>query len=287
MKIVVTGSNGFIGSNLIPTLKMRGHEIIELDFLTGVDIINWDSIKNINGFDVIIHLAAISYVPKSYEIPREMYKVNVEGTLNMLELSRINNAKLFFTSSYVYGKPKYLPMDENHPTSAFNPYCRSKLIGEDLCKGYNKDFGVPVVIFRPFNIYGRGQNENFLIPLIIKQIKEAGKVSLKDSRPKRDFVFINDVVDAYCKALEYYSCGCEIFNIGYGKSYSIKQVTGIIAANYPKEIPIDFTHETRKDEILDTVANISKAQTILNWGPKYSLEAGIKNLINIQLPCHF
>ena len=263
MKIVVTGSQGFIGSRLVPALINENHEVIKLDLQTGYDITDWDGIKKIIDFDLVIHLAAISYVPKSYEIPREMFKVNIQGTLNMLELCRINNARFIFTSSYVYGKPKYLPIDENHPTESFNPYCQSKLIGEDLCRCYNKDFGVPVIIFRPFNIYGPGQNDKFLIPLIEKQIQEDGVVKLKDSRPKRDFIHVNDVVDAYSKAVNYNKSNFEIFNLGSGVSYSVKEIAELMVVKSGKKIPIEFSEEIRNNEVFDTVCDNIKMKKIL------------------------
>jgi len=191
---------------------------------------------------------------------------------------------MIFASSYVYGKPNYLPIDENHPISAFNPYCQSKLLGEILCKSYNKDFGVPVIIFRPFNIYGKGQDDNFLIPLIMKQIIKNGKILLKDSRPKRDFVYIDDVVNAYCKAVEYDKTEFEIFNIGSGISYSVKKISEMIASNYDKDIKIEFSEERRQNEVMDTIADITKANKILNWHPKVDLREGLFKLIsNTQL----
>ena len=275
MRIVVTGSRGFIGSKLLPALKELDHEVIELDIMNGFDISKWESVKEISRFDVVMHLAAISYVPKSYEIPRKMFDVNINGTLNMLELCRINDAKMIFTSSYVYGKPKYLPIDERHPTESFNPYCQSKLIGESLCKSYNKDFGVPVIIFRPFNIYGEGQNDNFLIPMIQKQIKVGKVVKLKDSRPKRDFIHVDDVVSAYCKAVNYNKTEFEIFNLGSGCSYSVQEVAEILVKKSGKEISIEFLEEHRKNEVLDTVANIDKVKKTLNWQPNNCLKVNI------------
>ena len=200
MRVAVTGSGGFLGKHLINQLNSSGHDIIEVDLIKGFDITDWESISSISGFDVLVHLAALSFVPKAFENPAEFYRTNVIGTLNALELCRLNNARIIFTSSYVYGAPDYLPIDERHPLKAFNPYAQSKLMGEDLCKAYHRDFDVPVCIFRPFNIYGSGQASHFLIPLILNQAK-VGKVQLKDPRPKRDFIHINDVVSAYLKAV--------------------------------------------------------------------------------------
>ena len=278
MKIIVTGSGGFIGTNLVKRLRNLKHEVTELDIINGIDITDWEQIKGISGFDAFIHLAAIIFVPDSYKYPHAMYNLNIGGTLNALELCRINNAKMVYASSYVYGVPQYLPIDEKHPTVAFNPYCRSKLISEDLCRSYNEDFGVPIVIFRPFNIYGKGLNENLLIPLILKQIRRSGKITLKDPRPKRDFIHVNDAVAAYVKALDFKSDNLEIFNLGFGVSYSVKEIAGMMASNFSADIDIEFSNEVRKSEVLDTVADIALIKTKIGWEPLISFEDGLKGL---------
>ncbi len=278
MKIIVTGSSGFVGTNLVKNLRELKHEVTELDITNGVDITNWEQVKNISGFDIIIHLAARIFVPDSYKFPREMYNLNIGGTLNALELCRMNNAKMIYASSYVYGVPQYLPIDEKHPTVAFNPYCRSKLISEDLCRSYNKDFSVPIVVFRPFNIYGKGLNENLLISLIRSQIIKSGRISLKDPRPKRDFIHVNDAVAAYIKALDYKSDNLEIFNLGFGVSYSVKEIAGMMASNFSADIDIEFSNEVRKSEVLDTVADIALIKTKIGWEPLISFEDGLKGL---------
>lgn len=278
MIIAVSGSRGFIGTHLVKELNKLNHKVIELDVSNGFDITNWNHLQRISNFNVLIHLAAFSFVPDSYKYPYNMYNVNIMGTLNLLELCRRSKAKMVFTSSYVYGNPKYLPIDEGHPTNAWNPYCQSKIIGEELCRSYSKDFGVPVIIFRPFNIYGPGQNDKFLIPQILKQIKENGNISLKDPRPKRDYIFIDDVVNAYFKALKYKNTIFEIFNIGSGTSCSVKEITKKIKSNFKREIKIEFTNEIRKTEVLESVADISKAKKFLKWEPKITLEEGLTRL---------
>src|ERR1035437_437628 len=181
--IAVTGSSGFIGRHLVNTLISNNFNVIELDIDKGFNLLKEENIQRIPKFDVIVHLAAKSFVPLALKNPWEFYYHNFNITLNVLELARKNNAKVILFSSYLYGEPEYLPIDEIHPLNPHNPYGHSKLICEKLCKGYNKDFKVPIIIFRPFNIYGPGQNNNFLIPSIIEQLK-GGEISLKDPRPK-------------------------------------------------------------------------------------------------------
>jgi len=282
-RILVTGSSGFVGSNLISYFKNYDYQIIELNRKNNSDLTDSNYINKTSKIDFVIHLAARVFIPDSYVSPQKFYYNNIVSTLNMLELCKRENAKMIYVSSYVYGEPKYLPIDEKHPISALNPYTQSKVICEKLCRGYNRDFGVPVIIFRPFNIYGPKQNDNFLIPLIIKQIKENGLINLKDPRPKRDFIHINDVSVALLNAVRYMLDNninnmFEIFNLGSGKSYSVKEVAEIIVKNIGKEISINFSDERRKGEILDATANISKLSNILDWRPKINFKKGIKRL---------
>jgi len=280
--VAVTGSKGFVGSALTKRLKKLDIKVIEVDLVFGYDITNSNSLSNIGNFDFLIHLAAKSFVPDSYEDPLSFYKTNIIGTLNVLELCRKNKAKIIFTSSYVYGVPEYLPIDENHPLKAFNPYAQSKLIGEDLCRAYERDFEISYTIFRPFNIYGPHQNINFLLPKIFSQAK-TGQIKLKDPRPRRDYIYIDDVVDAYIKAIELNSDKSEIFNLGFGQSYSVEYITRIIQSLSDEKIIIQFTNEYRKNEILNTVSDISLTKKLLDWRPKISLDEGVFNIFKNNL----
>ncbi len=264
-RVAVTGSSGFVGKMLVKRLKQDGFEVIELDIAKGTDITDLSGLKNVPRFDVLIHLAAKTYVPGSYKDPHGFYYVNVNGTLNALELCRIYNARIIFASSYVYGVPQYMPIDEKHPLSAFNPYARSKIVGESLCEGYNRDFGVPATILRPFNIFGKGQNSLFLIPKIIEQAAE-GKINLFDPEPKRDFVYIDDVIDAYIKAVQFENKELEVFNIGAGETFSVMEIAKFIADRFNCE-EITYSDQKRKAEISVTLADISKAADKLKWKP--------------------
>jgi len=278
MKIAITGSSGFVGKHLIQKLRLLKAEIIEIDLDKGIDIVNWEIISRVGAFDVLLHLAAKSFVPDSFTDPSSVYNTNILGTLNVLELCKKYNARMIYISSYVYGNPEYLPIDENHRVNATNPYAQSKLIGEDLCKAYYRDFNVPTFIFRPFNIYGKGQNAKFLIPSIIEQAK-TGKVVLNDSRPKRDFIYIDDIVNAYIKAIYFDLKSIEIVNLGSGSSTSVMELVQIIKTKMQDEFTVSYREIIRKSEVLNTVADISRAQYLLNWKPKISLEEGLSDII--------
>jgi len=279
MRILLTGNNGFIGTYLTQKLRACGHELMLCDLSNGVNIQNWDVMAGYSGFDAAIHLANLSFVPASFVNPRLFFETNYITTLNMLELCRLNNARLIYFSSYMYGEPDYQPIDENHPKKAYNPYAQSKLIAESLCEGYNRDFKVPVTIFRPFNIYGKGQNPDFLIPTIINQAK-TGTIIIKDDRPKRDYIHVKDVVSAVAQTLEQpASSELKIFNLGSGKSHSVKEVIDLVRRFFTTEIEYRCLNEIRQNEVLDTIADISKIKNEIGWKPEITLEEGIKELV--------
>ena len=284
MNALVTGSKGFIGMHLVSSLKEKGVKVEEIDIKNGIDLTNWkqlqDVIKNTSKIDVLFHLAAIVFIPYSFKNPRVTYTTNVVGTLNMLEIARMLDIKKFvFASSYVYGQPQYLPIDENHPIQAISPYNRSKILGEELCKGYHQDYGLNCIILRPFNIYGLGQNKDFLIPSIIAQLPSK-KITLENPNPMRDYVYIDDVISAYIKTVTYEGTGVEIFNIGTGISYSVKEITDkIINLAQKKETTISYIHKTRENEIMNIVADVKKAKEKLQWQPKIEIDNGLLMLL--------
>lgn len=278
MKIVLTGADGFVGSHLLPLLRQHPEvEIVTLDIRNGIDLCNWDSIKDIRA-DLFIHLANRSFVPDSYEHPHEFFYTNVNSTNNILELARLSGARVIYFSSYIYGHPEYLPMDEAHPVHAFNPYSATKIMCEEMCKSYAHDLKVPICVFRPFNIYGRGQSPNFLISMMAQQVKE-GHIQVRDDRPKRDYIHINDIVSAvdhmaFCNWPSTYA----VYNLGTGESHSVQEVAQIMIRLSGHPVTYVATGETRPNEVLDTVADISKLRA-LGWSPKVSLEEGLKEMM--------
>lgn len=278
MKIAVTGSNGFIGSHLVPKLRDMGYEVLEISRNKGYDLNNWDSVKNIPHCDVLIHLAAKTFVPDSFNNPREFYQTNTNLTINALELARNWNAKVIYMSSYFYGPPQYIPVDEKHPLNPHNPYAQTKYMSEELCKAYSRDFDLPVIAFRLFNIYGPGQTGSFLIPEILEKIKNGGKITLKDPRPKRDYIHVNDVISAIEAALSYNHSGFEVLNLGTGKSVSVEELVSTIQQCSTKKFEVEYTHEYRKGEVLDSVASVQVAVELLNWKPLVDLTEGVKTL---------
>ncbi len=275
-RILITGSSGFIGSSLKRALLAKGHSVA--DFNSGDGDIASVKLK-FTGLNYVFHLAGRSFVPDSWKNPEEFRRVNVEGTRNVLELCRENNLPLAFMSSYVYGIPKKLPISETDPVSPSNPYAQSKWEAEQLCQEYAHKYGVAVTILRPFNIYGVKQPAHFLIPKIIQQAldRSAGKITLMDLSPKRDYIYMDDLIGAMILLFEKKKTGA--FNIGSGYSLSVMQIAEAVlkAAGVKKEIIA--TGEKRANEIPDVVADISKLKKEAGWQPRVTFEEGIRRII--------
>jgi UDP-glucose 4-epimerase len=278
MIIAVTGSSGFIGSRLVRLLRASCHTVIEVDLVSGMDITVPSVVDAVPKIDVLVHLAGKLFVPDSYLHPRTYYTVNIIGTVHALEICRKFNARMVLASSYVYGVPQYLPIDELHPVAAFNPYAQSKLIGEQLCQAYLRDFNVASTILRPFNIYGPKQNTSFLIPSILHQAG-TGVISLKDPKPKRDYIFIDDVVRGFARAVEFDHNGCETFNVASGVSVSVEEIAALIRDRFYPSAEIRYDHEQRRTEVPDTQGDIKKALSLLHWTPSVSLMEGVSQCI--------
>lgn len=280
-KILVTGSEGFVGKALVKHLKKSGHDILTFSLSKGNDITKPSHFKDIPTLDSIIHLAALTSIPDSWENPKKFFGVNVGGTLNILEFARKQHAriKVVLAGAYVYGHPSKIPISEQSPTNANNPYSLSKLESEHLGELYSKFFDFPVTVLRCFNVYGQNQSENFLIPTIIRGIK-SGKIVLQSSKPKRDYVYVDDVVGAYSKAESADLQGFSAINIAFGKSYSVEEVAEKLIKKSNQKVKLNFTNSERKSEIKDTRAKITKAKRLLNWQPKIDIDEGLQKIVD-------
>jgi nucleoside-diphosphate-sugar epimerase len=219
------------------------------------------------------------YVPLSWEDPFLFYKTNVLGTVNILEHCRKTGSKLIYVSSYMYGTPQYLPIDELHPVEAASPYNHSKYLAEEACRFYADTFKIPIVIFRPVNIYGPGQNNEFLIPTIINQVfdPEIEKIKVMDLRPRRDYLFISDFVEALIRSLPI--TGFNIFNIGTGSSISVKEIITTILKKAGVSKETISSGKERANEIWDMYVDIRKFYEATGWKPEITFEEGIGKCI--------
>jgi UDP-glucose 4-epimerase len=282
-KILVTGSSGFIGNHLQAKLTGSTSSVICFDKTEGNDVTDPAAFNNfdLQGVSTVFHLAALISIPHAWEEPAIFKKINVQGTKNVLEMCRERDIQsIVFPSTYVYGHPDYTPVDELHPVRPTNPYAETKVEGERLCHEYSEKYGLKCRVLRMFNIYGHGQVGGFLIPTIINQLNNE-RIMLLDSEPRRDFVYIKDVVRALLLAGQY-SGGFDIFNIGSGKAHSVREVTEIIKRVYGSQTPVEYKNEKRENSVALVVSDIAKAQRMLDWTPEFDFEGGISDMRGAQ-----
>jgi nucleoside-diphosphate-sugar epimerase len=272
LRILVTGARGFVGSHLTPHLAALGHDVAALDLQDG-DLAR--TMPEAGPADVLIHLAARSSVPESWQDPPACYEANVLGTVRALEYCRRQRARMVLVSSYVYGRPRYLPVDEDHPLEAFNPYGHSKILAEEAASYYATAFGVPVAVVRPFNLYGPGQRADFLIPTLIRQVLDPSRerVEVMDARPRRDFLYIADFVDLLARLATSDAQG--VFNAGSGVSTGIGELARMLCELAGVEKPLADLGRPRAEEVLDMYASVERARTILGWQPRTPLREGL------------
>jgi nucleoside-diphosphate-sugar epimerase len=250
-----------------------------LDVDTG-DITKEDCLNQYMKEDIrhIFHLAGKTFVPESWNNPYSFYQINVIGTLNVMEFCRKKQIHLTFLSSYPYGQPEYLPIDEKHPLQAYNPYSHSKLIAEEICNYYTSTFQLSNTVFRIFNVYGPGQSSSFLIPELISKIKDPkkDKIEVMDTKPRRDYIYIDDVIDA----LELSIDGKPgIYNVGSGKSASVREIIKILTEITGVYKPILNQASSRQNEILDLYSDIKLIKQELGWDPAVSLNDGLRRCV--------
>jgi len=281
--VLVTGASGFIGSALVVRLESEGYKVIQFSS-TDCDISDVNFTKNYkdSNFFHVFHLASKTFVPDSWENPYDFYKTSILGTVNILDLCRIKKIPLTYVSAYLYGIPEVLPIKENHRVKPNNPYAHSKFLAEDLCKFYSEFHDVKVSIARPFNVYGKGQKKTFLIPWIINQVLYENNIKVKDLKPKRDYIYLDDLVSGLICTLrskEQFS----IFNFGSGKSLSVLDIIAIIQKIAGTKKEIISEKQERIHEIMNVIADIKKSREYLNWTPIHSFENGIREILNKEI----
>ena len=228
----------------------------------------------------IFHLAANVGNIKSIEDPYLDMDVNVKGTLNLLEACLKSNIKrlVYSSSGAIFGEAKYLPVDEDHPLNPESPYAVSKLAAEKYCFAYWKVHGVPTASLRYFNIYGSRQGENEcanVISIFINKIKEGKPLTVYgDGNQTRDFVFVEDIVQANLLAATQPAAVGEIFNIGTGIGSNLKELIGILDELSGRKNPVIYT-DPRTGEVKHSRANIEKARKMLGYNPKTTFKEGL------------
>ena len=280
-KILVTGGVGFIGSNLLNNLLSSNFSLVSLDNystgskkneIPGIKYIEDDitKIKDIkNDFDICFHLAAQSRVQPSFDNPEESFRVNVYGTLKLMEWSRINNTKVIYAGS-----------SSKHHNPADSPYAMNKFLGEEVCKLYKRSFNSNVEIARFYNVYGPGENvdEKFgnVIGIWSAKIKKNEPIPIVgDGEQKRDFIHVYDLVDGLIKIGFSQKSHKDAWELGTGINYSINDLFRLFNEKYNVDsvnIPDQPGNYRQTLRINDDTLNL------LKWRPKDRLKNHIDNL---------
>lgn len=305
-KFLVTGSAGFIGSNLVEAILKLGYKVRGLDnFSTGkkenveefLDNPNYEFIegdirdhetcmKACDGIDYVLNQAAWGSVPRSIEMPLFYEVVNIKGTLNMMEAARQTGVKKFVyaSSSSVYGDEPNLPKKEGREGNVLSPYALTKKVDEEYGKLYTKLYGLDTYGMRYFNVFGRRQDPNgayaAVIPKFIKQLLNDEQPTINgDGKQSRDFTYIENVIEANLKACKAtHEAAGQTYNIAYGEREFLIDIYVHLSNALEKDIQPIFGPD-RKGDIKHSNADINKAKEMLGYDPDWSFQRGIEAAI--------
>lgn len=302
--ILITGGAGFIGSHLAEYLLTKGYNIRILDNLSTGKIENIESIieeiefidgdicnnkmvlKALQNMDYVFHLAALPSVQRSIEDPLTTFKVNVEGTINLLLASKEVGVKkfIFSSSSSVYGNQGVLPKKEDSPIFPISPYALTKYAAERYCQIFYYIYGLKTVCLRYFNVFGPRQNIESkyaaVIPKFITQVMMGSPITIYgDGLQSRDFTYVDNVVEANYLACMSEAAVGNVINIGCSRNYTINELAKMIMKIIGKNSSISYLPE-RPGEVKHSLADITKAKERLNYEPKVDLQEGLKRTID-------
>jgi dTDP-glucose 4,6-dehydratase len=304
MKLLVTGSEGFIGSHLVEELVRAGHQVTALVQYNSFNSVGWlDSLPEnvqeavkvvmgdvrdagsvraaVQGHERVAHLAALIAIPYSYTAPHSYYETNALGTLNVLDACRdFGVERLVHTStSEVYGSAQYVPIDEKHPLVGQSPYSASKIAADQLAHSYWASFGVPVTTLRPFNTYGPRQSQRAFIPSVMVQVLSGiTKLKLGSLTPTRDLTFVGDTARGFAKALESVDGVGEVFNMGSGFEISMGDVVEMIRSISGRSFEVVEDVERVRPEASEVErlwCDSSRMMNTFGWSPEHAHKDGL------------
>lgn len=303
MRLLVTGSSGFIGSSLVPKLQQQGHEVYELNrYYSGhrlqddhhllADVSDYQTVRNAlqrTQPDVVIHLAAVSPVSYSFASQEEVLRVNINGPRNVATaLVELQHGHLIYaSSSEVYGQARRFPTPEDEPLHATSPYAVSKIASEEMLRVLHQTSDLALTILRPFNTFGRAKvgSRHFIVERAITQALQSHHIHLFNPRPERDFMFRDDHVAGYLRVLDHLAeVNGETFNLTTGGCWSIAEVAQMIArlTEQQQGHAVDLTWEGIVDRPLDMdrlQGDGTRAKQLLGWEAQWSLERGLDQAI--------
>ncbi len=305
--ILVTGGAGFIGSQILEAALKKGHSCICIDRFSDThfpdikrqnisklldfknfsmvegDVLDYDLLKEViseNSIDYIYHQAAKVGVNFSIENPLMAHEINSKGAINVIMASLDSGVKgiINASSSSVYGKSKYLPIDEEHPTFPISPYGVTKLIGEHYMRVFSELYGLSTVSLRYFTVYGPKMRLDNALSIFIKNALQDKDIEIfGNGSYSRDYTYISDIVEANLLFMDKKFSG-DVFNIGRGEEITIKELANTIIELTESKSKIKYSKD-KKGDIVQELANTKKLEKTLNWKPKVSLEEGLKKVI--------
>jgi len=308
MRILVTGGAGFIGSHLAEKLLAGGHDVVILDDFNDfydpqikhaniagfakdvtvyhVDLRDGESVRNLfhrEKVNAITHLAAHAGVRPSIQYPRLYYDTNVTGTLHLLEAARVTGVErfVFASSSSVYGASKTVPFSEDeHLSQTFSPYAATKVAGEFLCSTYSHLYNLRVLALRYFTVYGPRQRPDLAIHQFTRRIYDGQPIDqFGDATTRRDYTYIDDVIQGTMAALQYEGPCFDIFNLGESETIQLKDLIVAIENALEKKAKVNQLPEQPGDMPL-TCADISKARKLLGYKPTTRFSEGLPRFID-------
>jgi UDP-glucuronate 4-epimerase len=308
MRILVTGGAGFIGSHLVEKLLAAGHEVAILDdfndfydpqikrdniaavskdtVIHHVDLRDSAAVRNVfhlEKFETIVHLAARAGVRPSIQYPQLYYDTNVSGTLHLLDAARVTGVErfIFASSSSVYGISKTVPFsEEQHLTQTLSPYAATKIAGEFLCSTFSHLYQMRMVALRYFTVYGPRQRPDLAIHQFTRRIYAGQPIDqFGDGTTRRDYTYIDDVIQGTMAALNYDRSPFDIFNLGESETIQLNDLISAIEKALGKKAKVNRLPEQPGDMPL-TCADISKARKLLGYNPITQFNEGLPRFID-------
>lgn len=300
MKALVTGGAGFIGSAVVPALVREGYEVFVLDnlsfgnrdfididdehfFLT--DIRNGDEVDNLMkrvSPEVLVHLAAIHFIPYCNQHPFEASDINIRGTINVINAAKgvSSLTKFFFASTAAVYPISDDAVSEVHQVKPLDIYGLTKLTGEHLCREFHLETGIDTIVCRFFNAFGPNETNPHLIPEIERQVRSGLRsIKLGNLTPKRDFIHTHDMASAVRILIKLENSKFDIFNLGRGIEYSVVEIVEAFERQLGERITIEVDPaRVRKVEREHLLADVMKLRAT-GWEPKWDIDTGIKNLV--------
>jgi dTDP-glucose 4,6-dehydratase len=309
-KVLVTGAGGFIGSHLVEVLLRAGYAVRAMTRYTSAanrlgnlnllpaelrakidlypaDLRDADAVrKAMQGVEVVFHLGAIIAIPYSYQHPEETAAVNLTGTLNVLQAMRqLGTARgVIVSTSEVYGTAQYTPIDEKHPLQPQSPYAATKIGAEALAISFQRSFGTPVTVVRPFNTYGPRQSARAVIPTIISQALTQDVVRLGAVHTYRDYTYAEDTARGLMLAAESEAAIGQVINLGTGETNTIGAIAELIIGLIGRPVHL-ITGEAERlrpeaSEVLRLQSDNRLAASLIGWRPQIGLREGLQQTID-------